>query len=77
MFACLRFVLVCFCVMCAQVCLCGLFVIYRAELCDLLFLCVFNVIVWNVFVRWCVMVSGVCAFVCFLVRCLCGLFCCV
>ena len=56
-------------------CLYDLCVIDRVELCALLLslmrLC-------GLFVIWCVVVSGVrvCAFVCVLVCCLCGLFCC-
>ena len=38
-------------------------VIYNVELCDVLFLCVANVIVWLV-VLWCVTVSGVSVCVC-------------
>ena len=56
-------------------CLYALCVIGRVELCALLL----NLMrLSGLFVLWCVVVSGVrvCEFVCVLVCCLCGLFCC-
>ena len=58
----------CLCVFCAP---------YRVDLCALLFLYEFNVIVWFVCALVCDGVWCVCAFVCFLLCCSCGLFCCV
>ena len=48
-------------------CLCGLFVTFRVEVCALLFLCVFNVTVWFVCALVCDGVRCVCACACFLV----------
>ena len=55
----------CFCVYCAYVCSCVLFVTFRVEWCAWLF-CACLMWLRVLFVLWCVMVSGVCvcAFAC-------------